>query len=163
MHGGQASAASPGPGQGSTFTIRLPLLLHAPQPQARRAEVAPAAARALRILVVDDNGDAAHALAMLLSLGGHDVRVENSGAAGLKAAAELQPDAIFCDVGMPGMDGHEFASRLRQHARFANTLLVALTGWGSEEDKRRSRAAGFDEHLTKPASVDAVTAMLARL
>ncbi|RZJ04751.1 MAG: hybrid sensor histidine kinase/response regulator [Rubrivivax sp.] len=163
MHGGHVNASSPGPGQGSTFTIRLPLMLQAPPPAEPSAEAAPAPTRALRILVVDDNEDAAESLAMLLSLGGHQVRVEHGGLAGLQTAATLLPQAIFCDVGMPGMGGYEFATRLRQDARFASTLLVALTGWGSEEDKRRARAAGFDEHLTKPASVDAVSAMLAKL
>ena len=116
-----------------------------------------------RILVVDDNDDAAQSLAMLLSLSGHEVLVENGGQAALQTAASFMPQAIFCDVGMPGMSGHEFATRLRQDPRFADTLLVALTGWGSEDDKKRSRDAGFDEHLTKPASVDAVDALLARL
>jgi CheY-like chemotaxis protein len=103
---------------------------------------------------------------MLLSLSGHDVRVENSGVAALAALTAdsgFVPHAVFCDLGMPGMGGHEFAARLRQVPRFAGTLLVALTGWGSQEDKKRSRAAGFDEHLTKPASLDAVVALLARL
>ncbi|WP_457391632.1 hybrid sensor histidine kinase/response regulator [Roseateles sp. P5_E1] len=162
LHGGQVSAVSAGPGLGSTFTIELPLAAEdsAPAPlPASEPEPAPPA----RILVVDDNDDAATSLAMLLSLSGHEVEVANSGPAALQTAASFLPQAVFCDVGMPGMDGHEFATRLRQDPRFASTLLVALTGWGSEEDKKRSRAAGFDEHLTKPASVDAVSALLARL
>lgn len=163
MHGGQVSAASPGAGQGSTFTLRLPLLQPAPEPEPAAAPAAPAAGRTLRILVVDDNEDAAAVLAMLLSLGGHEVQVEHGGHAALRTAASFQPHAIFCDVGMPGMGGYEFAARLRLEPRFAGTLLVALTGWGAEEDKRRSRAAGFDEHLTKPASEEVVTALLAAL
>ena len=163
MHGGEVSAASPGPGRGSTFTIRLPLLQEAAPTEPLMGDKAEAPVRRLRILLVDDNEDAAESLALLLSLYGHEVRVEHGGVAGLAAAAALQPHAIFCDVGMPGMDGHEFASRLRRDARFASTLLVAVTGWGSDEDRRRSRAAGFDEHLTKPASLEAVTALLAKL
>jgi len=163
MHGGRVSAASAGPGQGSSFTIELPLAPEdsAPAPLPPPAE--PDAARPARILVVDDNEDAATSLAMLLALSGHEVLVENGGPAALKTADSFLPQAIFCDVGMPGMSGHEFAKRIRQDARFAGTLLVALTGWGSEEDKKRSREAGFDEHLTKPASVAAVEALLARL
>ena len=165
LHGGQVSAASAGPGQGSTFTIRLPLVDGAaapavPPPQQQAAE---ASAKSLRVLVVDDNDDAATSLAMLLSLGGHETRVENGGEAALAAAAEFLPHAVFCDVGMPGMGGYEFAARLRQDPRFAATMLVALTGWGSAEDRKRSHAAGFDEHLTKPASVDMVLELLARL
>jgi signal transduction histidine kinase/CheY-like chemotaxis protein len=163
LHGGRVSAASAGPGQGCTFTIELPLAAGGAAEVAPPAQVAPAETRPARILVVDDNDDAATSLAMLLSLSGHEVRVENGGVAGLQAAENFLPQAVFCDVGMPGMDGHEFAARLRQDERFAGTLLVALTGWGSEEDKKRSRAAGFNEHLTKPASVDAVMALLARL
>lgn len=163
MHGGEVWASSPGPGQGSTFTIRLPLLAEADARVAQPAAAAPAPGRDLRILVVDDNRDAAQALALLLSLAGHEVHVEHGGEAALAAAAALRPQAVFCDLGMPGMGGLELAAHLRQDARFAGTLLVALTGWGSEEDRKRSLAAGFDEHLTKPASADAVTALLARL
>jgi len=91
------------------------------------------------------------------------VRVEHGGQAALNTAVSFLPQAVFCDLGMPGMNGYEFATRLRQDRRFANALLVALTGWSAEEDKERSRAAGFDGHLTKPASVNAVAALLARL
>lgn len=169
LHGGRVSAASAGLGQGSRFTIELPLAAQhsapAPAPAPLEAEAEPGAdsPRPARILVVDDNDDAATSLAMLLSLSGHEVEVENSGAAALQKADSFLPQAVFCDLGMPGMGGHEFATYLRQDLRFKETLLVALTGWGSEEDRKRSRAAGFDEHLTKPASVDAVEALLARL
>jgi two-component system, sensor histidine kinase len=163
LHGGRVSAASAGPGRGSSFTIELPLLAEAAAPPPPPAAAPAAAPRAARVLVVDDNDDAATSLAMLLSLSGHEVEVENSGQAALAKAASFLPQAVFCDLGMPGMGGHEFATRLRQDPRFATTLLVALTGWGSEEDRKRSRAAGFDEHLTKPASVDAMEALLAKL
>lgn len=163
MHGGQVSAASPGPGQGSTFTIRLPLLAPQAAPLSPAPEVVTQPARPLRVLVVDDNRDAADSLALLLSLDGHDVRVEHSGQGALDAAAAFQPQAVFCDLGMPGMDGHEVATQLRRDTRFSTTLLVAVTGWGTEDDKRRSRAAGFDAHLTKPASEDALAALLSRV
>ncbi|MFG6415344.1 ATP-binding protein [Roseateles sp. DC23W] len=162
LHGGLVSANSPGVGQGSTFTIRLPLVQQSAAPQLQAAPP-PQAGQARRVLVVDDNEDAATALGMLLSLGGHDVQVEHSGAAALQAAARFQPQAVFCDVGMPGMDGYQVATALRQDARFAGTLLVALTGRGSEDDKKHAREAGFDAHLTKPASEAAMSALLATL
>ncbi len=160
LHGGQVTAASPGPGLGSTFTIRLPLLQETSTPQPFTDEVT-AASQALRVLVVDDNEDAANALAMLLEMNGHSVQVEHSGPAALRAAARFLPQAVFCDIGMPSMDGYEVALQLRADARFADTLLVALTGWGSTEDKQRSREAGFDRHLTKPAGEEVVSALLA--
>ena len=163
LHGGRVGAASAGPGMGSTFTIELPLPSEDSAPAPLLDARAPVPVSPVRILVVDDNDDAAQSLAILLSLSGHEVAVENGGQAALDTAASFLPQAIFCDVGMPGMDGHEFATRLRRDPRFASTLLVALTGWGSEKDKNRSRAAGFDEHLTKPAGLDAVSALLARL
>lgn len=163
MHGGRVVAESPGPGQGSSFTIELPLAAEDSVPAPLPVRPEPGTPQALRILVVDDNEDAAASLAMLLALSGHAVEVENSGQAALRKAETFLPQAVLCDLGMPGMSGHEFATRLRQDRRFAATLLVALTGWGSEDDKRRSRAAGFNEHLIKPASVDEVAALLARV
>jgi two-component system, sensor histidine kinase len=161
LHGGQVSASSPGPGLGSTFTIRLPLLeAPAAVPQPPAADM-PEPAAPLRVLVVDDNQDAAESLAALLALAGHHVRVAHGGQEALDTAPDFMPHAVFCDLGMPGMDGHEFARRLRRDGRFATTLLIALTGWGAEEDQRRSRAAGFDRHLTKPASAAALAALLA--
>lgn len=163
MHGGRAIAASPGPGQGSTFAIELPLAARDSAPVALDEAAAREPERPLRILIVDDNDDAATSLAMLLSLSGHQVEVANSGPVALSMADRLLPQVVLCDLGMPGMDGHQLAGRLRQDSRFSDTLLVALTGWGSEEDKRRSRASGFDEHLTKPASLQALSALLAPL
>ncbi len=162
LHGGTVSAQSPGLGAGSTFTITLPLLWSMPTAAVQDDET-PRLATSRRILVVDDNHDAAESMAMLLGSTGHEVRVEHDGHAALRTAVRFQPEALLCDLGMPGMDGYEVARRLRQDKRFADTLLVALTGWGTEHDKERSRAAGFDEHLTKPTSVHAVAALLARL
>ncbi len=162
MHGGRVHAASPGPGKGSSFTIELPLApgrsmpaTHPPLPDASQAP-------SLRVLVVDDNDDAATSLSMLLAMYGHVVEVENRAQAALEKAASFKPQAVLCDLGMPGMSGHEFARRMRQDPQFAGTLLVALTGWGAEDDKRRSREAGFDAHLIKPASIDEVLALLAQ-
>jgi len=162
LHGGAVSVQSPGPGEGSTFTITLPLV-HDSAPVAGAALASPGLFTPRRILVVDDNQDAAESMAMLLSMTGHEARVELGGQAALNTAVSFLPQAIFCDLGMPGMSGYEFAKRLRQDRRGAKTLLVALSGWGADEDKEHSRAAGFDAHLTKPASMEAVTALLARL
>ncbi len=162
LHGGTVTAQSAGLGQGSTFTITLPLMQTLPL-AAAGAHPTEGPTTTRRILVIDDNRDAAESMALLLGIDGHEVRVEHSGPAGLDRAAGFMPQAVFCDLGMPGMSGYEFATRLRQDRRFATTLLVALSGWGAAEDKQRSRAAGFDAHLTKPASVDELGALLARL
>jgi CheY-like chemotaxis protein len=160
LHGGEVRAESAGADKGSRFTIRLPLV-ETPAAAVPVVAAAPAPAQPRRVLVVDDNEDAAESMAMLLSVLGHEVRVQHDGPAALATAAEFLPQAVFCDVGMPGMDGFEVATRLRQDPRLAATLLVALTGWGSQDDKKRSRAAGFDAHLTKPASLDAIVALMA--
>jgi signal transduction histidine kinase/ActR/RegA family two-component response regulator len=168
LHGGSVNARSAGPGQGSCFTLRIPaggrmrpteLAPDAGQP----AAVSGPAARRLRVLVVDDNIDAADSLAALVQAIGHEVRVAYGGAAGLKEAADFLPEAIFCDLGMPGVNGLELAGRLRADSRFDGTSLIAVTGWGGDDDKERTRGAGFDEHLTKPAGPDNLGALLARL
>ncbi|MFD0738488.1 GAF domain-containing protein [Lysobacter koreensis] len=149
LHGGTVSAASAGPGQGSAFTVRLPAAArHAPTTDGPAAGAAPAAT-ALRILVVDDNHDAAAMMRLLLEMESHLVRVAGDGPQALEVAAEFQPDLIFLDIGLPGLSGYEVAARLR--AQMATPpLLVAVTGWGTEEDRRRAREVGFDEHLVKP-------------
>ena len=119
--------------------------------------------RGVRVLVVDDNVDAADALATALRLEGHQARVAYSGEVALQAAAEFKPEAVVCDVGLPKMDGHEVARRLRRDPHQAGTVLVAVTGWGTEEDKRRTRDAGFDFHLTKPVGLEHVQDILRRL
>jgi CheY-like chemotaxis protein len=119
--------------------------------------------RRLRLLVVDDNPDVADSLAALLEDAGHQTRTEYGGAAGIRAAEEFAPDVVFCDIGMPGTDGHELASQLSSRPHLASTLLVAVTGWGGEERQRRTRAAGFHVHLTKPVDPDAVEAVLSRV
>jgi PAS domain S-box-containing protein len=153
MHGGTVRAYSGGMGKGSEFVLRLPAL-----PRARRPEVMPKQVDGCppdhharrRILVVDDNVDAAESLAMLLRLEGQDVRVAHDGAAALKAVQAEVPELVFLDLGMPGMDGYEVARRLRQQPALQKIVLVALTGWGQEEDRRRTKEAGFDQHLVKP-------------
>ncbi|WP_229792267.1 PAS domain S-box protein [Cognatilysobacter bugurensis] len=155
MHGGAIRAASEGLGRGSTFTVSLPVAADAPSIGPSSTEPANGAAPC-RVLVVDDNVDAAETLGMLLSLDGHEARHAHSGADALAVADAFLPDVVFLDIGMPGMSGHEVARRLRADPRFERTLLVAASGWGGDGDKRLSVDAGFDLHLTKPVSADAV-------
>lgn len=163
LHGGTVEAESAGIDRGSTFTIRLPTVAY------EAVETAPTnggqarKARRVRVLVVDDNVDAADSLAIQLQSNGHQTRTVYRGADALAAAAEFSPDVVFCDIGMPDMDGTQVASALRSDPRSSATVLVALTGWGSEEDKRRTRRAGFDFHLIKPVSLETVDEVLARL
>ena len=164
LHGGRIEARSDGPGNGSEFLVRLPgLLSDSAQGGQRAAPSATVRALPQRILVVDDNKDAAESLAILLRLQGHHVRIANSGSEALPAAEALQPDVVFLDIGLPGMDGYETARRMRRQASGGRMLLVALTGYGQDEDRRRSHEAGFDHHLVKPADLAAVQKILADL
>ncbi|GIZ51591.1 response regulator [Noviherbaspirillum aridicola] len=113
-----------------------------------------------KILVVDDNQDAADSLAMLLEYLGRTVRVANNGQAALDMLVEYSPGVILMDIGMPGMDGHEVARRIREQPRFAGATLIALSGWGQEEDKRRASESGFDHHLTKPVDLAMLESLL---
>lgn len=158
LHGGKVSAASPGAGQGSVFTVHLPLANAHPAP-APATPSTPPPASGLRVLVVDDNQDAAATLAELLGLVGHTVRVANSGSQALVQAADFGPQVIFLDIGMPGMNGYQTARALRAEPD-DGMLLVALTGWGGDDDRARTREAGFDHHLTKPVDLDAVMGLL---
>ncbi|WP_238382796.1 hybrid sensor histidine kinase/response regulator [Cognatilysobacter segetis] len=160
LHGGRLWAESDGPGQGSRFTVELPLA-DAGAVAAPRAvpSVAPSAGR--RVLVVDDNADAARTLAALLALGGHDVRTAFSGGEALALLERFVPEVAFLDIGLPGMSGNELARRLRADPRSAAARLVAVTGWGRDEDRDRTREAGFDAYLTKPVDPATVMALLA--
>jgi two-component system CheB/CheR fusion protein len=151
LHGGVVEAHSEGAGRGSEFVVRLPMIGRATGGDTPR-EPAPGgtSTRARSVLVVDDNRDAADTLADLISLWGHEVRCAYEGAGGLQAAGEYRPDVILLDISMPGMSGYDVARALRRHAHLDRTLLVALTGYGQEEDRRRALEAGFDHHLTKP-------------
>lgn len=153
MHNGTVEADSDGLGRGSEFTVRLPLSRQKlaereDQETAQPREMPPPSG--LRLLVVDDNQDAANSLAMLLRLQGHEVRAAYSGVAALEMTKTYIPDMIFLDIGMPGMDGYETARRLRQQPGLKKVNLTALTGWGQREDRRRSAEAGFDHHIVKP-------------
>jgi signal transduction histidine kinase/ActR/RegA family two-component response regulator len=163
MHGGTIEAASAGVDRGSEFTLRLPAIAaEAIDDIPPEADVrAPLGGH--RVLVVDDNADAAQTLAMLIqALGANDVHVALSGEEALPLAERIKPDTVFLDLKMPEMDGYEVAQRMRRAPWAEATWLVALTGWGLDEHKRRTKDAGFDQHLTKPADRAALEAILSR-
>ena len=166
MHGGSVEAHSDGLGTGCAFTVRLPLT-HERQEQLvlqnENDEQMPVRASGLRLLVVDDNKDAAISLAMLLRLQGHEVQLAHSGVSALELAPSFSPDVVFLDIGMPGMDGYEVARRLRTQPGLENVVLAALTGWGQQEDRRRTAEAGFNHHLVKPPEPKAIENVLAQL
>ncbi|MCD2511449.1 ATP-binding protein [Comamonas endophytica] len=163
MQGGSVEAQSAGPGQGSVFTVRLPLLLAPALPEPPAPFLGPADVPALerrRVLVVDDNVDAAEGLSMLLDLLGMEVRTAHDGASGLKAAAEFTPGLVLLDIGMPDMDGYELARRLRAAHGAQCPTLVVVSGWGQPEDRQRSMDAGVDAHLVKPVGLEQLQEVL---
>jgi signal transduction histidine kinase/two-component SAPR family response regulator len=163
MHGGSIEARSEGTGQGSEFVVRLPALTPAakafPDETAVLEEDRPTVRR--RILVVDDNLDSAESMAMMLTLSGHEVAMAHDGMEAVERAREFQPEVAFLDLGMPKLDGYEAARSIRRHSWGKQIMLVALTGWGQQEDKRRSREAGFDAHLVKPIDFGALEELVA--
>jgi CheY-like chemotaxis protein len=150
LHGGTICARSEGIGRGSEFVLRLPGLVTGEAAREQAAAVPAENTARLRILIADDNRDAAQSLAMLLELNGHDVRTAHDGAEAVESVHTFGPHIAFIDIGMPVLDGYEVARRLRQHPWGAHGRLVALTGWGQDENKRRARQSGFDDHMTKP-------------
>lgn len=161
MHGGNVEARSDGVGQGSEFLVRLPILAPATIHQRNGDNDAPpAAVKPHRILVVDDNRDAAITLAMALNIMGNETRTAHDGLEALAAAAEFRPDVALLDIGMPKLNGYDTARRMRAEAWGRKMVLIALTGWGQEEDKRRSQDAGFDFHLVKPVAPADLKALL---
>jgi len=164
LHGGTITAHSAGVGQGSEFVLRLAALASPPQAQGRAAEIGTPAPREakLRILVVDDNVDAADTLGILLQAMGHELRLAYDGPGALRAAADFRPDVVLLDIGMPGMDGYEVARRLRALPGLEKVMLVALTGYGQEEDRQRSEQFGFNTHLLKPVDLDELQSVLTR-
>jgi PAS domain S-box-containing protein len=165
MHGGRVEAHSDGPGCGAEFVVRLPrlpLAAAAEGPDTAGGGPAPRPA-ALRILVVDDNVDSAESMALLLSLDGHEVRTAFDGQGALVEAAEFQPRAVLLDIGLPGMDGYEVARRMRELPGLHDVLMIAITGYGQEDDRTRSKAAGFDHHLVKPVDPEALSRLLGAL
>jgi signal transduction histidine kinase/CheY-like chemotaxis protein len=162
MHGGSVSAFSEGQGKGSVFTVKLPYLNNHASTAAPSADVA-RNAESRSVLVVDDNEDAAELLSMMLELSGHRTKIAHDGPQAIAAAAAMLPQAIVLDIGLPGMSGYDVARALRKDARFANTALIALTGWGSSEDKREAMNAGFDFHLTKPVNAQDMQQVLSQV
>lgn len=162
MHGGTVEAKSDGEGMGSEFVIRLPVVtsvVAGPQRESRKS-IGVASSAPRRILIVDDNVDSADSLGQILELSGNEVRTANDGEAGIAAAAQFQPDVVLMDIGMPKLNGYEAARRIRQHPSGAAMLLVALTGWGQEDDRQKSADAGFNHHLVKPVDVDALIKLM---
>jgi PAS domain S-box-containing protein len=165
LHGGTITAFTAGLGKGSTFTVRLPFTAAVANERARRTIPEAASARSRvpgrRVLVVDDNVDGAESLARVLQIFGHETRTAHSGPEALDAARPFKPEVVLLDIGLPGMNGYEVAKRLRAEPALSAAVLIALTGWGSEENRRQSREAGFDFHLTKPVEVSAIENILA--
>jgi signal transduction histidine kinase/ActR/RegA family two-component response regulator len=163
LHGGTVAASSGGVGRGSEFVIRLPRSTLVPGSLEKVAEAAtrPAASGPRgKVLVVDDNRDAAETLALVLGMFGHELLVGHTGREAIELGSRERPDAIILDIGMPDMTGYETARRIRREAWGRKTFLLAITGWGQEDDKEAARAAGFDGHLTKPVDPDQVELLL---
>jgi signal transduction histidine kinase/ActR/RegA family two-component response regulator len=158
MHGGSVEARSEGPGRGSEFVVRLPRLAAlAPRPAETRV---PRPFPSIRLLIVDDNRDAAQTLGTLLTSLGATTSVAFGGQEALDAMAPFQPDAVLLDIGMPGLDGYEVARRIRSNPAWAGLRLIALTGWGQEADRERTREAGFDHHVVKPIDIEHLRRLL---
>jgi PAS domain S-box-containing protein len=163
MHGGTVEARSDGPDRGSEFVVRLPVMSGRPADQPDpdgESEGRPAAGRC-KVLVVDDNEDTAASLSTMLQIMGHDVRTASDGLEALEAAEAYRPDVVLLDIGLPKLNGYEVARRLRQQPWGRGARLIALTGWGQEQDRQRAKEAGFDEHLVKPVEPAALERLLA--
>jgi two-component system CheB/CheR fusion protein len=161
-HGGTVEARSEGPGCGSEFVVRLPLVASGRSLAGRLVE-APALATARggkRVLVVEDNADSAEMLRMVLALHGHEIAVAQDGPSALEAARRFQPRVIVCDIGLPHMNGYEVARHVRALPEIAQPTLIALSGYGQDEDRRRASDAGFEYHLVKPVEPQALFALL---
>jgi CheY-like chemotaxis protein len=164
MHGGRVEVKSEGLGKGAEFIVRMPLAVQASGPAApiEKADVwAPRSA--LRILIVDDSRDGADSLAVMLRLLGHESRTAYDGEEAVTRAAEFRPDVVLLDIGLPKLNGYEVCRRIRQQPWGKGIVLFAVTGWGQEEDRRRSREAGFDYHLVKPVDPNGLLLLLASL
>ena len=163
MQGGTVEAHSGGLGLGSEFIVRLPVAAETTEPPSRKPVAAPAATAGLRILIVDDSADGAESLAMLLKVGGYETHKAYDGLEAIEAAARLRPDVVVLDIGLPKLNGYEACRRIREQPWGKDLLLVALTGWGMEEDRNKSREAGFDAHLVKPVDYTVLMQVLASL
>jgi two-component system CheB/CheR fusion protein len=161
LHGGRVEAFSEGPGRGSEFVIRLAVAEEA-APERADVPAVPAGPRPGRVLVVDDNVDAADSLCLLLEVTGHTTRQAHDGPSAIELATSFQPDVVLLDIGLPGLDGYEVARRMRRQAVTAGSLIVAISGYGQQEDRVKAREAGFDHHLTKPVVFGDLQAILAQ-
>jgi CheY-like chemotaxis protein len=166
MHGGTVTAYSAGPGQGSEFVVRLPLMedcppAHPVEPGPAKHDITRGPRR--RILVVDDNKDTADSLGMLLRIMCNDVQIAYDGLQAVGQAASFRPQLVLMDIGLPKLNGYEAARRIREQPGGADVKLIALTGWGQDEDRRRSVEAGFDEHMTKPIEAAVLEELLASI
>ena len=155
--------SSAGLGQGSEFVVSLPILDEATEAPPEPAAGAHAPRTARRILVVDDSRDSAESLGMLLELDGHDVRRAYDGFEAVEAAEAFRPEVILLDIGLPKLNGYEAAQKIREQPWGRDVMLVALTGWGQEEDRKKSRDAGFDRHVVKPLDHTALSELIASL
>ena len=163
MHGGTVEVKSEGSGRGSEFIVRIPVPKEAELGSAGRAtDLRAAASGKRRILVVDDNRDAAESLGMMLRLMGNEVQTANDGLAAVDVAQEFHPDIILLDIGLPKLNGYDACRRIREQPWSKDMVIVALTGWGQEEDRLRSKEAGFDQHLVKPVDMNDLTRLLAQ-
>ena len=163
MHGGTVEARSDGEDKGSEFIVRLPLTQTQAGEKMQKAEKTATAKPGLRVLVVDDNHDAAQVLCMLLQSIGVNVEAVDSGPAALATIPDYRPNVILMDIGMPCMDGNEVARRIRQQPEFNDIKLIAVTGWGQEKDRQRSKESGFDHHLTKPVNFQTLSDLVASI
>jgi CheY-like chemotaxis protein/two-component sensor histidine kinase len=157
MHGGSVRAFSEGLGRGAEFAIRLPILLESQKLPSESARGTAGTGDRRRVLVVDDNVDSAESLVTLLRMFGHEVQMAHDGIAAVETAARFRPDVVLLDIGLPRLNGYEVAQRIRQEPWGPGVVLIALTGWGQEEDRRRSKDAGFNFHLVKPVDPDDLT------
>jgi PAS domain S-box-containing protein len=164
MHGGRVEAKSEGPGKGSEFVVRLPVVFEASKPQESGSEEQSAAPKSsLRILIVDDNRDGADSLAMLLRTIGNDTRTAYDGQEGVDLAGQFRPEVLLLDIGLPKLSGYEACRRIREQSWGKGIVLIAVTGWGQENDRRRSHEAGFDHHMVKPVDPQGLMHLLAGL
>jgi CheY-like chemotaxis protein/two-component sensor histidine kinase len=163
LHGGTIEARSDGPGKGSEFVVRLPAAEQVPSPAARQTVTGspmPSVGTKRRMLIVDDNVDSANMLRMNMRMLGHDVRTAHDGEAALAAAAEYRPEIMLLDIGLPKMNGYDVARHIREHAWGRDIALIALTGWGQEDDRRLAKEAGFDHHLVKPVDIELLKTLI---
>jgi CheY-like chemotaxis protein/two-component sensor histidine kinase len=163
MHGGSIEARSAGEGQGSEFIVRLPVLSQEEVAAQHGPDVASESQQQRRVLIVDDNQDSADSLAMLMQITGNKTYMAHDGVEAVEAVEKYRPEVVLLDIGLPGLDGHEVCRRVREQPWGKDIVVIALTGWGQEDDRRKSEEAGFDGHLVKPVDYDKLLELLASL